>query len=146
MWRTEYTADTSATPAAVWAAFRDIHTGVAAAAGGDVFEMDGAFTVGTELSVTPVGQDTFRSRIIELAPNERYADETTFGDVVLTFRHVFTPSDGGTRVTHELVITGQDADEIGPGLGPEISADFPEAMAGLFALAEASAEPADPGR
>lgn len=138
MWRTEYTADSELTPAAIWTVFRDIHTGVAVVPGGDRFEMDGPFAIGRELSVTPVGQQTFLSRITELTPGERYADETVFGDVVLTFRHTFVAIDGGTRVTHELEIDGPAADELGPGLGAGISADFPESMAGLFALAAAS--------
>lgn len=138
MWRTEYTAESEMAPTEVWAAFRDIHTGVAVQPGGDRFELDGPFAVGRELSVTPVGQQTFRSRITELVPAERYADETVFGDVVLTFRHTFAAIDGGTRVTHELEIDGPAADELGPELGTGISADFPEAMAGLFELAAAS--------
>jgi hypothetical protein len=137
MWITEHAAETPLPASAVWAALRDIHTGTIAAAGGDVFEIHGPFAVGTELSVTPAGQDTFRSRIIELVENQRYADQTEFGDVALTFRHTLVPTPAGTRVTHELVIDGADADSLGPELGPQISADFAAAMQGLFEAAAA---------
>lgn len=119
----------------VWIALRDLHTGATKSETGDVFEIHGPFQVGTELSVTPQGQETFRSRIIELVEDERYADETTFGDVTLTFRHVLTPIEGGTRVVHELVIDGPAVDAVGPELGPQISEDFPAAMQSLFAAA-----------
>ena len=82
--------------------------------------------------MTPAGQETFRSRIVELVENERYADETQFGDLTLTFRHLLEPLISGTRVTHELLIDGPSADAVGPELGPQISADFPAAMQGLF--------------
>jgi hypothetical protein len=135
MWKTEHTEETPLSPRAIWIALRDLHTGATKSEDGDVFEIHGPYQVGTELSVTPQGQETFRSRIIELVENERYADETSFGDILLTFRHVLTPVGTGTRVTHELVIDGPGADAAGPELGPQISADFPKAMHSLFEAA-----------
>lgn len=144
MWTTEHTAETSVPATGVWRALRDLHTGVTPSEGGDVFEIHGPFQVGTELSVTPQGQGTFRSQIIELVENERYADLTTVGDdVTLTFRHTLTPLVTGTRVTHELVIDGPASDEVGPSLGPQISEDFPEAMQALFAAAAAVRDEAE---
>jgi hypothetical protein len=55
--------------------------------------------------------------------------------MTLTFYHILTPVDGGTRMTHELVIDGPDADTVGPHVGPQISASFPVAMESLFAAA-----------
>jgi hypothetical protein len=137
MWSTSHTADTDVAPAAVWAALRDLHSGVKLSERSDTFELHGPFAVGTELSVTPQGgQDTFRSRITELVEERLYADETEFGGVILTFRHTLAPrDDGGTRLTHELVIDGPDADQVGPELGSQISTDFPVAMAELFEAA-----------
>jgi carbon monoxide dehydrogenase subunit G len=135
MWTTEYAAETELPPHAVWIALRDIHTGATPAPGGDTFEIHGPYQVGTELSVTPSGQDTFRSQIVELVEDQRYADRTEFGNVALTFRHTFVPTERGTKVTHQLVIDGQGADEVGPELGPQISEDFPTAMQGLFEVA-----------
>ena len=87
--------------------------------------------------MTPVGQDTFESTILELVEAERYADVTAFGSTSLTFRHILVPTESGTTVMHELIIEGPDADEVGPELGPQISEDFPAAMAELFAGAVA---------
>ncbi len=135
MWTAEHSIETDLTPAQVWAALRALHTGEIASSDGDVFRIDGPFAVGTELDVTPQGQDTFRSQIVELVENERYADHTEFGDVSLTFRHTLEPVQDGTRVTHQLVIDGPGADTTGPELGPQITADFPAALAGLVASA-----------
>jgi hypothetical protein len=132
MWTTDYTSHTPASPAAVWEALRRLHTGESSTEAGDTFEIHGPFEVGTTISVTPVGQDTFVSTILELVEAARYADSTAFGATTLTFRHTLVAADSGTTVTHELVIDGPQADEVGPELGPQISEDFPSAMAALF--------------
>ena len=136
MWSTQYSAQTDTAPEAVWTALRDLHSGVRLSDRSDAFELHGPFQAGTEISVTPQGQDTFRSVIIELDEPRVYADRTDFGGLTLTFRHVLAPlPGGGTEVTHTLQIDGPSADQAGPELGPQISADFPGAMEDLFAAA-----------
>ncbi|WP_405145647.1 hypothetical protein OG308_19020 [Nocardia salmonicida] len=135
MWKTEYSATTDLPVRAVWEALRDIHTGAVPNGGGDQFEIHGPYEVGTELSVTPQGQETFRSTIIELDEDKVYADRTEYNGLHLTFRHRFQPSDGKLTVSHELIIEGAAADEVGPELGPQISEDFPQAMQSLFKIA-----------
>lgn len=146
MWTTSHSQDTDVPPTAVWAALRALHVGELNSPDTDRFEIHGPFAVGTQLSVTPVGQDTFRSTIVELEDDRRYADETSFGGTTLRFAHALHPrDDGGTHVTHELMISGPEADRVGPELGPQISADFPEAMTALIAFAreQSTAERAD---
>ncbi|EIV95125.1 polyketide cyclase [Frankia sp. QA3] len=136
MWTTEYSAVADLRPELMWAALRDLHSGVRLSDRSDSFELHGPFAVGTEISVTPQGQDTFRSKIVELVEAEVYADQTVFGDLTLLFRHTFAPAgEGRTRVTHRLEIDGPTSDQVGPELGPQISADFPDAMDDLFAAA-----------
>jgi hypothetical protein len=136
MWSTEYSAETNETPVAVWAALRALHTGNKLSERSDTFEIQGPFDLGTELSVTPHGQGTFRSKIVEFQDGELYADETEVEGLKLLFRHTLNPlPGGGTRIVHTLVIDGEAADEVGPQLGQEISADFPEAMEDLIAAA-----------
>lgn len=132
MWTTHYSATTGLPPAQVWSALRKLHTGELTYDGADVFEAHGPFAIGTELSVTPVGQNTMTSTIVELVENERYADTTRFGGLSLVFRHTLEPDGAGTRVTHTLEIDGDGADEVGPELGPQISGDFPVTMSALF--------------
>ena len=43
---------------------------------------------------------------------------------------------GRKRVVYALEISGPEADTLGPQIGPEISADFPQVLAALVALAE----------
>jgi len=141
MWTTEHTATTDVAPAAIWAALRDLHSGVPLGEHSDRFELHGPFAVGTEVSVTPQGQDTMRSVIVELDEGRSYADSTRFGDLTLLFRHTLDALPTGTRVTHRPEIHGPDADDAGPELGPQISGDFPITMDELLAAARARSEP-----
>ena len=135
MWTTQHTAETDLPRDAVWAALRELHEGRRNVPGADSFELDGPFAVGSVVNVTPAGQDTFASTIVELDEGLRYADRTEFGDVVLVFAHDLDDTAAGTRVSHTLTITGAGADSTGPVLGPQIAEDFPEAMEALFAAA-----------
>jgi hypothetical protein len=137
MWTTEHTAETPLPPEAVWAALQALHEGRLRYDGADEFVLHGPFAVGTRVSVTPEGQETFDSTIVDLVENSTYADETVLGDITLRFRHTLVPTGAGTCVTPRLEIDGPTADEVGPELGPQISADFPESMQRLLEAAAA---------
>lgn len=137
MWTTNYEQTTTAAPSAVWGALEKLHSGTPLGPHSDSFELHGPFAVGTTLTITPQGQEPMQSTIVELVPDTAYADRTVFGELELTFRHDLTPTaDGGTTVTHTLVVEGPGSDEVGPELGPQISGDFPVAMAELLSAAE----------
>ncbi|NQX28453.1 polyketide cyclase [Microbacteriaceae bacterium VKM Ac-2854] len=138
MWSTEYTATTPLSRREVWRAIELLHRGELSYPGADVFELIGPFAVGSRIDVTPVGQPTFRSTIVELEEAAVYADRTEFDGLTLLFRHTLAERGGATVVTHRLEIDGVGADEAGPELGPQISADFPDAMAALLAAADAN--------
>lgn len=140
MWTNERTALCPLPADRVWAALRALHEGRLTYEGADAFELHGPFAVGTKVSVTPVGQETFESEIVDVVENVTYADRSVYGDVVLLFRHTLRPVAGGTEVTHRLEISGPAADTVGPELGPMISGDFDQSMAKLFETAIGSAE------
>jgi hypothetical protein len=140
MWTHEHTAETDLAPEAIWRVLSDIDNWTAWDTSMDQISIHGLFAVGTTISMTPSGQDQISSTIVEIEPNRRYADETSFGGVTLRFCHRLDPREsGGTTIRHSLEISGSDADRIGPELGPQITEDFPEAMAGLIAHAAALA-------
>ncbi|WP_028049262.1 polyketide cyclase [Cellulomonas sp. URHD0024] len=140
MWIAEHTAETDLSPETVWTALADLHRGALTYDGADHFELHGPFAVGSTVAVTPVGQGTFDSTIVDLVEPETYADLTSFGDITLLFRHTLVALDGGgTRVTHRLEIDGPSADQVGPELGPQISDDFGPSMRSLFDAARVHA-------
>ena len=136
MWTNEYTAISPLPARAIWNALKAVHEVRLTYEGADTFLLHGPFAKGTRVSVTPMGQDTFEATIVDLIENVTYADETSFGDTTLLFRHTLTPVEGGTQVTQRLEISGPSAGEVGPELGPQISGDFDVTMARLFEKAK----------
>lgn len=136
MWTHEHTAETPLAREAIWKVLADIDNWARWDTSMESVALLGPFAVGSQLSMTPIGQDAIVSTITEIAENERYADETEFNGLTLRFSHTLAalPA-GGTRVVHRLEIDGPGADAAGPQVGPMITEDFPEAMEGLLRCA-----------
>ncbi|GAA2271753.1 SRPBCC family protein [Nonomuraea roseoviolacea subsp. roseoviolacea] len=132
LWSFEHSAETTAPAETVWALYADVPGWVRWDTGLERAELHGPFAAGSEIVMTPQGQDEVRARITRADENDTFADETVFGEVVLRFTHTLEPFAGGTRVTHRLEVTGPGAEEIGPA----VAADLPDAVAALVKLAE----------
>ena len=137
MWEHEYSVETSASRG------RDLGAlgrcgGVAAWNDGiEKLEIHGPFAVGTTFTMTPPGDDPVHMSLTEIRPGELFTDEADGGDFVVRTIHKLEPADDGrTRIVYRTEITGPAAAEIGPQIGPEITADFPEVLAALAKLAE----------
>ncbi|MEY9906852.1 hypothetical protein ABIA35_003074 [Catenulispora sp. MAP12-49] len=136
MWEYEYSATAEVTPNAVWTLWADPlgwHTwndGV-----GEV-ELLGPFAAGTEFTMTPPGEDTIRMRITEVVPDQAWIDVCEVPGMLITTHHLIEDLGAGrTKVTYRTEITGEAADQVGPEIGPQICADFPDVVTKLLALA-----------
>lgn len=135
MWSHEHIAETALSPERIWAVLSDIDNWAEWDTSLETIELHGPFQVGTAISMTPVGLEPIRSTIVDIVPNERYADETVFAGATLRFSHSLTRlAEGGTRIVHRLDIAGEAPAE----LGRAITEDFPESMARLIARAARS--------
>jgi uncharacterized protein YndB with AHSA1/START domain len=133
MWEYEHAEEGTGSPAAVWRAWTDVANWGEWNSDIESIEVDGPFAAGTTVAMTPTGQDTVRLRLAEVRENERFVDEAQFAGVVIRTTHLVDPIDGGrVRVTYRMEITGPAADEVGPRLGPAITADFPDTIAALI--------------
>jgi uncharacterized protein YndB with AHSA1/START domain len=138
MWTHEHAAETPLPPGAIWKVLADLDNWARWDTSMERVELHGPLTAGSTVTMTPKGQDPITSVITAVAENERYADRTEFGGVTLSFSHTLTRlPGGGTRIVHRLEITGEQAGEAGPEIGPMITGDFPDAMAALLAYAAA---------
>jgi uncharacterized protein YndB with AHSA1/START domain len=137
MWATEHNVETSASPEQIWRLWADV-------AGwpewnGDIerIELIGGFAAGSRILMTPIGEQPVELRIAEAVEPELFVDEAHLGDIVVrTIHHVRRIDPGRARVTYRMEITGPEADTLGSQIGPEISGDFPQTLAGLVARAE----------
>jgi uncharacterized protein YndB with AHSA1/START domain len=137
MWEYEHSVETTAASETLWRYWSDVAGWPEWNEGIEKISLDGPFAVGTTFTMTPPGQDPITMRIVELVPGESFTDELDAGDVVVRTVHRLRPSaPGRTRVVYRTEITGPAADQVGPELGPEITADFPEVLDALVKLAE----------
>jgi hypothetical protein len=75
--------------------------------------------------------------IAEAVEPDLFVDEVHVADVVVRTIHRVEDREGGrSRVVYRIEIDGPAADRVGPELGPQISADFPEVLSALIRHAE----------
>jgi hypothetical protein len=137
MWEYEYSLETSAARESLWRHWADMARWPEWNDGIETIDVEGPFAVGTTFTMTPPGDEPIRMRLIEVEPGESFIDEMDAGDFVVRTEHRLEPAAGGlTRITYRTEITGEAAGQIGPRLGPQITADFPEVVAALAKRAE----------
>ncbi|MGO4238379.1 SRPBCC family protein [Pseudarthrobacter sp. YAF2] len=136
MWAYENSIETTAAPEAIWRLWSDVETWGAWNGEIEKIEINGPFAAGTQILMTPPGEDPIPLVIAEAVENERFVDEARFGDLLLRTTHRIDPiGQGRIRVVYRMEITGNGADEAGPQIGPGITADWPETMAALVRMA-----------
>ncbi|MGF7236816.1 MAG: SRPBCC family protein [Frankia sp.] len=137
MWEYEHGVETTATPEALWRRWSDVAAWPEWNEGIEKIEIGGPFTVGTTFTMTPPGEDPIEMRLVDIVPGELFTDEMDAGDFAVRTVHRLERLPGGrTRVVYRTEITGPAAAQVGPELGPAITADFPDVVAALVALAE----------
>ena len=137
MWEYEHSVETAATPKALWRHWSDMATWPQWNDGIETIDVEGPFEVGTTFTMTPPADESIRMRLVEIKPGESFTDEMDAGNFVVRTEHRLEPAAGAlTRIVYRTEITGEAADHIGPELGPQITADFPEVLAALAKRAE----------
>jgi Polyketide cyclase / dehydrase and lipid transport len=136
VWVTQYSGETTASPAEVFALLADPVTWPEWNEGVAHIDMAGPFEAGTG-AVMAFPDGTELSFLITWVEADRgYADETPVPGtgVVVRVRHELTATVTGTRITYRVEADGRDdaAAEVGAG----VSADFPAVIATLAAHAE----------
>jgi hypothetical protein len=137
MWEFESQVETTATAEDLWQCWSSVADWPQWNAGVGTAEIDGPFAAGTMFTMTSPDGDPLRMRLTEVVPGRAFTDELDAGDFVVRTIHRLEPAGPGrTRVIYRTEITGPAADQVGPQLGPEITADFPDVLAALAARAE----------
>jgi hypothetical protein len=138
MWSNEHSIETSAAPEAIWRLWADVPGWPAWNSDIERIELHGPFAADSRIVMAPIGQEPIELRIAEAVEPERFVDEADMGEIVVRTIHRVEPLAGGrTRIIYRMEITGPAAETLGPQIGPEISADFPQTLAALAGRAEA---------
>jgi hypothetical protein len=133
MWTHSTSIATTATPEALWRLFEDVAGWTSWNAGIERIALNGPFAAGTTFDMKAPGMDAFRSTLRDVRPHAGFVDETVLeGTRFLVSHELQRLPSGGTRVTYAITIEGPEA----ATLGPLVTADFPEVLAALKAVAE----------
>ena len=137
MWTNEQSIETTASPEAIWRLWSEVAGWPEWNADIERIEISGPFAAGSTISMTPIGQQPVELRVVDALEPELFVDEASLGDVVVRTIHRVESLEGDrSRVTYRMEISGPAADSVGPEVGPQISADFPETLAALAEHAE----------
>jgi hypothetical protein len=132
MWQYEHSIETDAAAEALWARWADVATWAEWNADIEKVELEGPFAAGSRITMTPHLDEPVLLRLVEVREHETFVDVAEFGGVVIrTMHRLERLSADCTRITYRTEITGPAAGELGPQVGPAITADFPETMAAL---------------
>jgi hypothetical protein len=128
----ERTVTTSASPADVWALWRDVGCWHAWDPAVQEVALEGHFAEGAAGSMVLTGgvDVPFMLEIVE--PGARFLDRLTMGDLVIRIDHEVRAAGDGAEVTVRTTIEGPGAADI----GPMVTNDTPVALEALTALAE----------
>jgi hypothetical protein len=143
MWTVEHSAETNVEGKAIWEAWSDVSRWPEWNPDIDAVELRGEFAGGSTIAMRPIGADTVELSIVDAVIDERFVDEASLGGTTIRTTHEIQAVGGGrNRVVYRLEATGPAADE----LGPAISADFPETIAGLLEFAGRAVTTGDAGQ
>lgn len=133
VWECEHEIVVAAAPEVVWALFEDVAGWPRWNAGVEQIELRGPFATGSSFLMKPVGMDEVISQLVEVLPHVSFLDETRLGDLRIFVEHRLQPLGAGEcRVRYSLQAFGPGCEETGAA----VSADFPEVLRALKALAE----------
>ncbi|HYP33099.1 MAG TPA: SRPBCC family protein [Burkholderiaceae bacterium] len=136
MWTHSTSIATTARPHVLWRLFEDVAGWTNWNAGIERIALNGPFASGSTLAMKAPGMDAFTSTLRDVRPERGFVDETVLEETRFLVSHELHPLPaGGTRVTYAITVHGPEADT----LGPLVTADFPEVLAALKALAERAA-------
>ncbi|MEU7859162.1 hypothetical protein [Nonomuraea sp. NPDC049141] len=132
MWTYEHSVETNAMPEAIWRLWADVENWGAWNADIESIQISGTFAAGAEIVMTPAGEDPVHLRVAEATVDELFVDEARIDGLLLRTVHRLDRGERlRTRVVYRMEITGAAADELGPQIGPAVTADWPATMAAL---------------
>jgi uncharacterized protein YndB with AHSA1/START domain len=140
MWSAQHSIEINAAPEVILRVLADTARWPEWNAGTEWVELDGPFAAGTTARMKIPGEEPLTFRLLSVGP-DGFEDETPVPDanVIVRVAHEIEPlADRRARVVYRATVEGPNAEALGPEIGPQVTADFPDVLAALKARAEAS--------
>jgi hypothetical protein len=129
-----HSAETDVPAARIWALYEDVSTWPRWDEQAELVTRDGPFAAGSAGTMKFAGQDPLPYRLVKVEPEREFVDETPVGDLVVRVSHLLEPIGGDRlRITYAAQVDGPA--EQARAVGPLITADFPQTISSLIALA-----------
>jgi Polyketide cyclase / dehydrase and lipid transport len=130
-----HSVDADVSADAVWSLYEEVATWPLWDAQAEWVTRNAPFQTGATGMMKFKGQEPLRYRLAKVAPGREFVDETPVGEIVVRVSHLLEPrAAGGVRITYTAEIDGPE--DQATEIGPLITADFPDTMACLVALAK----------
>jgi Polyketide cyclase / dehydrase and lipid transport len=134
-YRYRHTVETDVSPEAIWGLYEDVTTWPSWDAQAELITRDGPFAAGTTGTMKFVGQEPLHYRLAKVERLREFVDETRVDALVVRVSHLLAPLPAGRlRITYSAEIDGPENEA--QQVGPMITADFPDTLASLVALAK----------
>jgi hypothetical protein len=135
-WQYEHSADSSASPEAVWDRYVDVeHWSQWSKKGVDRSSIDGDFEVGTKGKSKAPGFPEGKFELIVVEPQQRFVSKAKLPGGTLVFEHMVEPTDGGSRITHRATLDGPLTFIWSPVIGRIVKRGMPDGVERLAELA-----------
>ena len=132
MWTAEHAIEATTAPEQIWARWMDVPSWPEWNHDLERADLDGPFAPGSTITMIAAEQDPIVLRIADAVEPERFVDEADLGPIVVRTEHRIERLEGGrVRVVYRMEISGPEADTMGPRIGPQITADFPDVLRSL---------------
>jgi hypothetical protein len=137
-WEFEHSADSKASPAAIWNRYTDVENWSQwSQKGVEESSLDGDFKVGTEGMTKAPHLPKEKFELIEVEPERRFVSQAKLPGGTLVFEHQIEPTEGGTRITHKASLDGPLSFVWRPLVGRMVQRGLPD---GVDRLAEIAVE------
>ncbi|WP_431026713.1 hypothetical protein [Lysinibacillus sp. LZ02] len=138
MWEYQNSVVTTVSPRSIWNLYLNVAEWTKWDKSISDAKLDGSFENGTTGYLTPIGQEPLYFSLKEVKENKYFSNVTYIkqAGIQINFYHLLETEENKTKVTHGVIISGQNAEILGKQIGPAITMGIPEAMSNLVSLAE----------
>jgi hypothetical protein len=107
VWRFEHSAESAATPHAVWPWYEDVtRWSQWSRHGVEWATIDGLFEAGSKGKSKPPGSPALRYRLVAVTPDASFISEAKLPGARMRFEHAIEPRSNGSRITHRVTLDG----------------------------------------
>ena len=138
MWTTQASAISQATPETIWALYANVPNWKRWDDAIVTSHVNGAFAPSSTGAMTVQGNlHPLAFTLLEVLPNILFRDVTEIPGANIEFTHTLERTAEGTRITHQVSISGPAWEGIAASVGQGIAHGLPHTVASLARLAEA---------